>query len=102
MFFLEQKGKLVNQFLMSFFNKIERKKYKRSKRLKFRMYIYRFFDNGTKSLAKPCSECTRWMMIASYIGVEYEVYYTDQDTLLKKYRWGIDESSKYHPKYVYI
>lgn len=81
---------------------IPHKNQKKYKKLKFRMYIYRFFDNGTKSLAKPCSECTRWFMIASYLGIHYDIYYTDEDTFLKEYHLGQDESSPYNPKDVYV
>jgi len=69
------------------------------KRTKYKMYIYRFYADGTMSNAKPCAECTRWMKIAECLGVIYDVYYTDENASLTKYKH--DCSHQYLPYSTY-
>ena len=80
------KGDLVKTKLDDFFKKspTKLKKKLKEKTQKYKMYIYRSVSNGL-SLAKPCAECYRWIYIASMIGINYDIHYTDEDGKLKKF-----------------
>lgn len=71
----------------------------KKKHKKYKLYVYRFLSDGELSNAKPCAECSRWMYIASLIGVDYDVYYTDDDKKLKSYDFM---STHYVPKHTYF
>jgi hypothetical protein len=65
--------------------KYTRKGQKPPKLEKYKIYVYRFFADGTLSNAKPCAECTRWMQMAACVGIKYDIYYTDENSTLSKY-----------------
>lgn len=69
---------------------------------KFRMYIYRFLSNGVMTIAKPCAECSRWIYIASMIGIEYDIYYTDDNGDLKNFNNAYYDCTHYVPKHTYF
>lgn len=54
---------------------------------KYKLYIYRFYSDGTVSNSKPCAECSRWLLLAECVGVVYEIYYTDEDSVVQPYQY---------------
>lgn len=62
---------------------------KTHRRQKFKLYIYRFYVDGTVSNAKPCAECSRWLKLVSCLGIHYEVFYSDGNSM-KKYQYECD------------
>ena len=69
---------------------------------KYQIYIYRFFADGTLSNAKPCAECSRWLEIVSCIGVKYDIYYTNEESCLVRYRSNKDFCNQYQPYTTYF
>ena len=59
----------------------------RKKAEKYKLYIYRFYSDGTVSNSKPCAECSRWLLLAEYVGVIYEIYYTDEHSNIQPYQY---------------
>lgn len=80
-------------------DKLKNKIKKQIKSKKYKLYVYRFLSDGDISNAKPCAECSRWMYVASIIGIDYDVYYTDDDKTLKSYDYM---STHYVPKHTYF
>lgn len=71
----------------------------KEKKQKYKMYIYRFLSDGEKAIAKPCAECSRWIYIASMLGINYDIYYTDNDGELKEFDY---DCTHYVPKHTYF
>lgn len=59
----------------------------RPKQKKYKLYIFRFFADGTRSNAKPCAECSRWMSLVKCLGIHYEIYYTDEYEKITSYKF---------------
>lgn len=74
----------------------------KEKTQKYKMYIYRFLSDGEMSTAKPCAECSRWVYIASMIGINYDIYYTDDSGKLKEFDYGCYDCTHYVPKHTYF
>ena len=74
----------------------------KEKRQKYKMFIYRFLSDGELSTAKPCAECSRWIYIASMIGINYDTYYTDDEGQLKKFNYDYYDCTHYVPKHTYF
>ena len=72
----------------------------REKTQKYKLYVYRFLSDGSVCNAKPCAECSRWMYVASMMGIHYEIYYTDDDKKLKLFDYNSFHS--YMPKNTYF
>lgn len=66
------------------------------------MYIYRFFADGTLSNAKPCAECSRWMQIATCVGIHYDIYYTNENSSLSRYQKLQSHPTRYQPYVTYF
>lgn len=92
----EIKGKLED---LSNRSPTKLKKKIKEKKKKYKMYIYRFLSDGELSNAKPCSECSRWIYIASMIGINYDIHYTDDDGNLKIFDY---DCTHYVPKHTYF
>lgn len=60
---------------------------KRIKREKCKLYVFRFISDGKLANAKPCAECSRWIRLASTVGIDYDIYYTDDNQELKPYQY---------------
>ena len=71
----------------------------KEKNQKYKMYIYRFLSGGEISNAKPCAECSRWIYIASMIGIKYEIYYTNDQGELEEFDY---DCTHYVPKHTYF
>ena len=71
----------------------------REKKQKFKMYIYRFLSDGEIATAKPCAECSRWVYVASMLGIKYDIYYTDNSGELKGFDY---DCTHYVPKHTYF
>jgi tRNA(Arg) A34 adenosine deaminase TadA len=69
------------------------------KKRKYKMYVYRFYSSGECSNAKPCAECTRWISIASHLGVEYDIYYTSSESTLLRF---MGDCNHYSPLTTYF
>jgi hypothetical protein len=69
------------------------------KRTKYKMFIFRFHATGERSNARPCAECSRWIAIAHQIGVEYDIYYTDENQKISLYR---GDCNNYSPLSTYF
>ena len=63
------------------------KREKREKKEKYKLYIYRFYSDGTLSNSKPCAECSRWLILAEAVGITYQIYYTDEHSDLQPYHY---------------
>lgn len=74
----------------------------KEKTQKYKMYIYRFLSNGEMSTAKPCAECSRWIYIASMIGINYDIYYTDDNGKLREFDYEYQSCTHYVPKHTYF
>ena len=98
------KGKEVKQKIDETLNNLSSKKIfsklKNQKKLKFRLYVYRFLSSGELANAKPCAECTRWIYTASTIGLHYEVFYTNDEGKLETFDG--DNCTHYIPKHTYF
>lgn len=70
--------------------------------IKMNLRVYRFWDDGQLSQAKPCVECLRWVWCAQAVGVYYRVLYSDDRGVIREFRLGVDEPCRYLPKEVYI
>lgn len=57
------------------------------KREKCKLYVYRFISDGRLANAKPCAECSRWIQMASCVGIDYEVCHTDDDQNVHTYNY---------------
>jgi hypothetical protein len=71
----------------------------KEKNQKYKMYIYRFLSDGEISNAKPCAECSRWIYIASMIGIKYDIYYTNDSGELEEFDY---DCTHYVPKHTYF
>lgn len=69
---------------------------------KYKIYIYRFFSDGTLSNAKPCAECSRWMKIATCVGIKYDIYYTNEHSSLSRYSHSHHSPTRYQPYVTYF
>ena len=101
LFFIGWKGELVKQKLQEI-GKNSPKKLKNSvqeKKKKYKLYVYRFLSDGSVCNAKPCAECSRWMYVASMMGIHYEIYHTDDDKTLKLFDYNC---THYIPKTTYF
>ncbi len=96
------KGKEVKEKLDNMINTSPSKLRDRMKikTQKYKLYVYRFLSSGTLSNAKPCAECTRWICTANYLGIQYKVFYTDDDEKVKPF--DSRDSSNYIPKHTYF
>lgn len=99
--FHRMKGQeVVKNKLDEMYNKSPKKlKEMKEKTQKYKMYIYRFLSDGEISNAKPCAECSRWIYIASMIGIKYDINYTDNDGNLKSFDY---DCTHYVPKHTYF
>lgn len=95
------KGETVKIKLEDFFNRSPKKLKEKlkEKTQKYKMYIYRFLSNGDMSTAKPCAECSRWVYIASMMGINYDIYYTDDTGNFKEFDY---DCTHYVPKHTYF
>lgn len=98
------KGETVKKKLDEFSKKspTKLKQKLKEKNQKYKMYIYRFLSNGEMSTAKPCAECSRWIYIASMIGINYDIYYTDDNGKLKEFDYEYHNCTHYVPKHTYF
>ncbi len=71
----------------------------REKKQKYKMYIYRFLSDGEVSNAKPCAECSRWVYVASMLGINYDIYYTNEKGNLEEFTY---DCTHYVPKHTYF
>jgi hypothetical protein len=69
---------------------------------KYKMYIYRFLSDGELATAKPCSECSRWIYIASMMGIHYDIYYTDENGKMREFDSFSYDCTHYVPKHTYF
>ena len=37
--------------------------------------------------AKPCAECSRWLRLATHVGVDYQIFYTNDDQQIQNYQY---------------
>jgi len=74
-------------------------KQNRIRKLKFKLYVYRFLSSGDLANAKPCAECTRWIYTASLFGISYKVYYTNDEGGLNIFDGNC---THYIPKHTYF
>lgn len=105
MCYREWKGELANQQIQYAVNhrihfmKKREKREKREKFQKYKIYIYRFFADGTLSNAKPCAECSRWMNMATCVGIKYDIYYTNEHSNLSR---SPSSPTRYQPYVTYF
>jgi hypothetical protein len=80
-------------------NKIDKIRNKHEKKEKCKLYIYRFYADGTLSNSKPCAECSRWLTLAEWVGVIYQIYYTNEKSILQPYHY---DCTQYLPHHTYF
>lgn len=85
----------------SFIEHVKKKKTNsKTKKSKFKMYVYRFSSDGEKVNSKPCAECTRWMICSELLGITYDIYYVDDQEKVQRY--DKQNSGVYHPVRTYF
>jgi hypothetical protein len=73
-------------------------RFKSNRTKRFKLYVFRFWVDGTLSDARPCAECCRWFMVARRIGIHYDVYHTNEDGDVVKYDY---RTGQYNPEFTY-